>query len=126
MLGGIDTSICRPTTASARRSVIWSRERKIYESQCDQRMTEFDNCPYMNHKYPNIDKHYPGTWRTANQDELQRIVRRLSKPTRLTSIRAQSAPVQKQPERHIRIELNPRMYTPSPELCVKRAHFQLD
>ncbi|XP_021357291.1 uncharacterized protein LOC110452886 isoform X2 [Mizuhopecten yessoensis] len=91
-LGAIDTSVCRPTAASARRSVLWSRERKSYESLSKQNLQEFRERPYMKYRYPELSKHYPGTWRTANSQQLQKIVDRLTRPTSLSTMRAQSAP----------------------------------
>ncbi|XP_060071880.1 uncharacterized protein LOC132551762 [Ylistrum balloti] len=90
--GSIDTSVCRPTIASARRSVLWSRERRSYESVSKQNLQEFRDRPYMNYRYPELPKHYPGTWRTANAEQLEKIVERLTRPTSLSTLRAQSAP----------------------------------
>ncbi|KAK3586379.1 hypothetical protein CHS0354_000905 [Potamilus streckersoni] len=90
-LGEYDSSISRPTTASARRSVLWSRERKVYENAARRRMEEFKDSYYMKHQYPEIPKHYPGTWRVVTREELKRIVERLTRPTTASSIRSRSA-----------------------------------
>ncbi|KAK3088340.1 hypothetical protein FSP39_017886 [Pinctada imbricata] len=89
----IDTSVSRPTTASSRRSVLWSRERKAYEEKSEKRMLEFRTENYMQKKYPEIRRHWPGTWRTVNSRELDKIVDRLSRPTIISSNRAKSAPL---------------------------------
>lgn len=88
----IDSTVTRPTTASARRSVLWSRERKSYEEVHSKTMREFNTRPYMQHKYPEINKHYPGTWRAVGAHELNSIVDRLSRPTACSrNRRAESA-----------------------------------
>lgn len=88
----IDSTVTRPTTASARRSVLWSRERKSYEEVHSKTMREFKTRPYMQHKYPEINKHYPGTWRAVGAHELNSIVDRLSRPTACSrNRRAESA-----------------------------------
>ncbi|XP_062594838.1 uncharacterized protein LOC134256204 [Saccostrea cucullata] len=89
----VDTTVTRPTTASARRSVLWSHERKAYEEQHTKTMREFKSRPYMQHKYPELKKHYPGTWRVVDAHELSSIVDRLCRPTAVSRIRAQSAPL---------------------------------
>jgi hypothetical protein len=92
-LGDRDDTVSRPTTASARRSVIWSRERRLYEDASRQRLAEFSHHGYMQYQYPELGKHYPGTWRVADGEEVKRIVERLTRPTAISSIRAKSAPV---------------------------------
>lgn len=89
----IDSTVTRPTTASARKSVLWSRERKTYEEQHSKTMREFKTRPYMHHKYPELKKHYPGTWRVVSAHELGSIVDRLSRPTVCSNNRAKSAPL---------------------------------
>ena len=95
----VESSVWRPTVASSRRSVLWSRERKLYEEQSKQRMEEFNNRPYMNYEYPELMKHYPGTWRLATKNQLKGIVARLTTNPAPTSAsmmcrrRIQSAPV---------------------------------
>lgn len=75
----VEYAVWRPTTASCRRSVLWSRERRLYEAQSKQRLEEFKDRPYMHHEYPELKKHYPGTWRPkANKEELGKIVARLT------------------------------------------------
>ena len=80
-IGDYDHSITRPTVASARRSVIWSRDRKIYETASRRRMDEFKMNPYHRFEYPEIPKHYPGTWRVVTSNELTHIVARLTRKT---------------------------------------------
>ncbi|KAL3871463.1 hypothetical protein ACJMK2_039459 [Sinanodonta woodiana] len=89
--GEFDNSVSRPTTSSARRSVLWSRERKVYENAARRRMEEFKDSHYMKHQYPEIPKHYPGTWRVVTREELKKIVERLTRPTTASSIRSRSA-----------------------------------
>jgi hypothetical protein len=62
-------------------------------------MEEFNNRPYMNYEYPELMKHYPGTWRLATKNQLKGIVVRLTTNPAPTSAsmmcrrRIQSAPV---------------------------------
>lgn len=94
----VESAVWRPTVASCRRSVLWSRERKLYEAQSRQRMEEFKEKPYMQHQYPELKRHYPGTWRLATKQEINGIVVRLTKNPAPTSAsvmgrrRIQSAP----------------------------------
>ncbi|XP_046370286.1 uncharacterized protein LOC124144778 [Haliotis rufescens] len=74
-------SISRPTTASSIRAKLWSRERQAYEEEYHRNMQQFRNRPYMKYEYPEIGRHYPGTWRTAGPAELDSIVARLTKKT---------------------------------------------
>lgn len=93
----VESSVWRSTVASSRRSVLWSRERKLYEEHSKQRMEEFKNRPYMNYEYPELMKHYPGTWRLATKNQLKGIVVRLTTNPAPTSAsmmkRIKSAPV---------------------------------
>lgn len=75
---GYDTSVRRPTISSARRSVLWARERKLYEERNQLYVEEFKDQPYNRHEYPSLRKHYPGTWRLATREQLQEITDRLS------------------------------------------------
>ena len=75
---GADSTIRRPTVSSARRSVLWSRDRRLYEDNHRQAAEEFKDKPYMNHEYPSIQKHYPGTWKLASREQIQATTDRLS------------------------------------------------
>lgn len=92
-LQDIDESVTRPTTASARKSVIWSRERRMYEAVNSEKTKEFRMRPYNFYQYPNLQKHYPGTWKVVDRPELNSIVDRLTRPTISSSLRSRSAPV---------------------------------
>ncbi|XP_041371141.1 uncharacterized protein LOC121384707 [Gigantopelta aegis] len=84
----------RPTTASSIRSKRWSRERSLYDEEHLENMEQFKHRPYMRHAYPELPKHYPGTWRVARSAELGTIVARLTKPTLASRIRAQDIRLQ--------------------------------
>lgn len=75
---GLDTSVRRPTVSSARHSVIWARDRKLYEERNKFDVEEFRNQPYMKHEYPSLRKHYPGTWKLATRDQIDETTDRLS------------------------------------------------
>ncbi|CAC5382115.1 unnamed protein product [Mytilus coruscus] len=75
---GSDNTVRRPTVSSARRSVLWSRDRRLYEDRHRQDVEEFREQPYMRHEYPTLRKHYPGTWRLASRDEIQATTDRLT------------------------------------------------
>ncbi|KAK6195321.1 hypothetical protein SNE40_000778 [Patella caerulea] len=72
-------TVARPTTSSARRSKLWSRERQNYEEEHRRIMEDFKNRPYLRYEYPELKKHYPGTWRVANSIEVDEIVKRLTR-----------------------------------------------
>ncbi|XP_022320756.2 uncharacterized protein LOC111122989 [Crassostrea virginica] len=109
----IDSTVTRPTTASARRSVLWSRERKSYEEEHSKTMREFKTRPYMQHKYPEIKKHYPGTWRVVGPQELESIVDRLSRPTTCSrNRRAESASMLNRRARSNVSNTSSRVHTP--------------
>lgn len=74
---GSDNTIARFTVSSARRSVVWSRERRLYEDTNRKRTEEFKDQPYNKHKFPSINKHYPGTWKTASYEKIQETTDRL-------------------------------------------------
>lgn len=95
-LGNYDHSITRPTVASARKSVLWSRERKVYETASRRRLEEFRSNPYFRYEYPEIPRHWPGTWAVMTVDELQSSVGRLSRPS---TARPSTAPVKSLLER---------------------------
>lgn len=76
-LVGSDHTIRRYTISSARRSVVWSRERKLYEDKNRKKTEEFKDQPYNRHRFPSIGKHYPGTWKTASYDKIQETTERL-------------------------------------------------
>lgn len=90
-LGVYDNSITRPTVASARKSVLWSRERKVYETASLRRLEEFKGNPYFRFEYPEIPRHWPGTWAVMSHTELQSSSGRLSRPS---TARPYTAPVQ--------------------------------
>lgn len=75
---GIDTSVRRPTVSSARRSVVWAHDRKLYEEKNRQQVEEFKSQPYMKHQYPSLRKHYPGTWKLSTRDQIQATTERLA------------------------------------------------
>ncbi|KAL8612787.1 hypothetical protein ACOMHN_033457 [Nucella lapillus] len=110
--------LARPTTSFARGCKLWSRERRYYEDERhsnmaqfseqpyqwfqvdtwryyeDERhsnMAQFSERPYQWFQYPDLEKHYPGTWRVARRDgkELEDIVQRLVQPTKATTSRAE-------------------------------------
>lgn len=89
-LGSYDHSITRPTVASARKSVLWSRERKVYETASRRRLDEFKSNPYFRFEYPEIPRHWPGTWAVMTWNELNPSVGRLSRPS---TARPNTAPV---------------------------------
>ncbi|XP_060607751.1 uncharacterized protein LOC132759895 [Ruditapes philippinarum] len=80
-LGNYDHSITRPTVASARKSVLWSRERKVYETSSRRRLDEFKGNPYFRFEYPEIPRHWPGTWAVMTSQDLDVSAGRLSRPT---------------------------------------------
>lgn len=80
-LGNYDNSITRPTVASARKSVLWSRERKVYETASRRRLDEFKDNPYFKFEYPEIPRHWPGTWAVMTHKELESTAGRLSRPS---------------------------------------------
>lgn len=89
-LGNYDNSITRPTVASARKSVLWSRERKVYETASRRRLDEFKSNPYFKYEYPEIPRHWPGTWAVMTHHELESTAGRLSRPS---TARPKTAPV---------------------------------
>lgn len=89
-LGNYDNSITRPTVASARKSVLWSRERKVYETASRRRLEEFKDNPYFRFEYPEIPRHWPGTWAVMTQRELDFSAGRLSRPS---TARPRTAPL---------------------------------
>ena len=94
----VESSVWRPTVASCRRAVLWSKQRRLYEEQSRQRMEEFKNRPYMNHEYPELMKHYPGTWKLLTKEEIDNSVKRLTtipaptSPIMMSRRRVKSAP----------------------------------
>ena len=89
-LGNYEHSITRPTVASARKSVLWSRERKVYETASRRRLEEFKSNSYFRYEYPEIPRHWPGTWAVMTVSELKSSVGRLSRPS---TARPATAPV---------------------------------
>jgi len=89
-LGNYDNSITRPTVASARKSVLWSRERTIYETESRRRLDEFKENPYFKFEYPEIPRHWPGTWAVMSRQQIDLSVGRLSRPS---SSRPRTAPL---------------------------------
>lgn len=79
-IGDYDRSITRPTESFARKCVIWSRDRKIYETASRNRLAEFKSNPYFRFEYPEIPRHWPGTWSVITNSELTGVVKRLSRP----------------------------------------------
>ena len=77
----------RPTTASSLKSQRWSQERAVYEREHEDNMKQFRDRPYMAHTYPEIPKHYPGTWTVVTPSQLELIIARLSKPTQASKFR---------------------------------------
>ena len=90
-IGDYDHSITRPTVASARKSVLWSRERKIYETAARKRLEEFKTSPYFRFEYPEIPRHWPGTWIVMTHQQLASSIGRLSRPS--TAARPWTSPV---------------------------------
>ncbi|KAL4219636.1 hypothetical protein ACF0H5_022208 [Mactra antiquata] len=90
-LGNYDNSITRPTVASARKSVLWSRERKVYETASRRRLEEFKENPYFRYEYPEIPRHWPGTWAVKSSNDLETSSGRLSRPS--TAVRPRTAPL---------------------------------
>ncbi|KAK7451829.1 hypothetical protein BaRGS_00039802, partial [Batillaria attramentaria] len=95
------SSLTRPTTSFARGCKLWSRERQYYEDERRSNMADFASRPYLEQQYPELEKHYPGTWRVAGPSELERIVARLRAQTWSTYYRqrypdVRSAPVSRQ------------------------------
>ena len=80
-IGDYDRSITRPTVSFARKCVIWSRDRKIYETASRNRLAEFNSKPYFRFEYPEIPRHWPGTWSVITDSELKGVVGRLSRPS---------------------------------------------
>ncbi|XP_076454719.1 uncharacterized protein LOC143289577 [Babylonia areolata] len=52
-------------------------------------MLDFRSRPYLYKQYPEIGKHYPGTWRVVDSEQLDGIVLRLTQPTRASVARAE-------------------------------------
>lgn len=90
-LGNYDNSITRPTVSSARKSVLWSRERKVYETASRRRLEEFKDNPYFKFEYPEIPRHWPGTWAVMTSHDLESSAGRLSRPS--TAVRPRTAPL---------------------------------
>ena len=80
-IGDYDRSITRPTVSFARKCVVWSRDRKIYETESRNRLSEFKANPYFKFDYPEIPRHWPGTWSVITYTELNAVVGRLSRPS---------------------------------------------
>ncbi|KAL8606398.1 hypothetical protein ACOMHN_060303 [Nucella lapillus] len=81
--------LTRPTTSFARGCKLWSRERQFYEDERQKNMVQFRDRPYLSKQYPEIGKHYPGTWRVVNSAELDDVVYRLTQPTHASVSRAE-------------------------------------
>ena len=89
-IGDYDHSITRPTVSFARKCVIWSRDRKIYETASRKRLSEFNSNPYFRYEYPEIPRHWPGTWAVITNTDLKGVVGRLSRPS---TARPRTAPL---------------------------------
>ena len=89
-IGDYDHSITRPTVSFARKCVVWSRDRKIYETASRKRLAEFSSNPYFRYEYPEIPRHWPGTWAVITNRDLKGVVGRLSRPS---TARPRTAPL---------------------------------
>ncbi|KAK7095055.1 uncharacterized protein [Littorina saxatilis] len=88
--------LTRPTTSFSRGCKLWSKERQFYEEVRRTNMDEFRDRPYLHRQYPELEKHYPGTWRVVGPAQLDKIVDRLTHSTtahkaRTNEIRERSA-----------------------------------
>ena len=81
--------LSRPTTASVRKTLLWSKERITYERECQEQAVIKDTALYWA-KCRRLSKHYPGTRAATKGEELQGIVSRLTKPTVVSTIRHSS------------------------------------
>ncbi len=79
-MSALVSRLSRPITSTARKATVYSAPRKEYEFEF-QNKAVLPNPRFYWTKFPTLDKHYPGTWRTANPDEVEKIVERLTRPT---------------------------------------------
>lgn len=89
ILDSIVSRVRRPTTSSSRKALLGTKSRKELEETNKENMKEFSDQPYMNRDYPELSKHYPGTWRVGSATDVRALVSRLATPT--VASRARSA-----------------------------------
>ena len=74
------TRLTKTNTTTAKKAVLWSAPRTEYEYQfkTTARLKTADS--YWD-RYGRLDKHYPGSWRVADSQQIAAILQRLSQPT---------------------------------------------
>lgn len=72
--------LSRPNTSTARKAVLWSQPRREYEFNYEM-SSNLRNPRHYWKQFPQLAKHYPGTWRVADRCELKGIISRLTVKT---------------------------------------------